>query len=411
MANYKTTDSELISIATAIREKAGISKQLIFPTEFVSEIENIPSQAVSQKPYLCSDISTTPCIDTGVPCNTENLKVVTTFKLGLLINDRSIFGGAWSNTGFLLIIYNNTFRFHSKGQSLDIPTSVFNSANNMFDDITIECTKDYIKVNNNEYQITVTGNNSDSNLKIFTVDNRHYTPAIAFSSFKIYQNNILLRDFVPALTDNDVACFYDNVTKQYFYNTGGNELYYRTAGCGSSAVVQPLSVTVNGTYNPPTGVDGYAPVTVNVSGQEYIFDYGLVEGYTPVNIFIGSQSSDVSYNSDGTAHILGGYQNRRFLGFAVDLTGVSSIGFLCSFKNSNSTIGVIASQTIEDIANNRSGNITTIYPAYTASPPMGRVCILTLDTSALSGQYYVGLLGYEEAWSSDLAQMWINRSI
>ena len=35
---------------------------------------------------------------------------------------------------------------------------------------------------------------------------------------------------------------------------------------GSSAVVQPLSVTQNGTYSPPSGVDGYAPVTVNVSG-------------------------------------------------------------------------------------------------------------------------------------------------
>ena len=35
---------------------------------------------------------------------------------------------------------------------------------------------------------------------------------------------------------------------------------------GGSAVVQPLSVIQNGTYNPPSGVDGYAPVTVNVSG-------------------------------------------------------------------------------------------------------------------------------------------------
>ena len=35
---------------------------------------------------------------------------------------------------------------------------------------------------------------------------------------------------------------------------------------GGEAVVQPLSVTQNGTYNPPSGVDGYSPVTVNVSG-------------------------------------------------------------------------------------------------------------------------------------------------
>ena len=35
---------------------------------------------------------------------------------------------------------------------------------------------------------------------------------------------------------------------------------------GGGAVVQPLSVTQNGTYNPPSGVDGYAPGVVNVSG-------------------------------------------------------------------------------------------------------------------------------------------------
>ena len=50
-----------------------------------------------------------------------------------------------------------------------------------------------------------------------------------------------------------------------------------------SGVVQPLSVTQNGTYNPPSGVDGYAPVTVNVSGGGSSFltpDYqGLAWSY------------------------------------------------------------------------------------------------------------------------------------
>lgn len=35
---------------------------------------------------------------------------------------------------------------------------------------------------------------------------------------------------------------------------------------GGSAVIEPLSVTSNGTYTAPTGVDGYSPVSVNVSG-------------------------------------------------------------------------------------------------------------------------------------------------
>lgn len=38
--------------------------------------------------------------------------------------------------------------------------------------------------------------------------------------------------------------------------TGGGEV--------AEPVVQPLSVTKNGTYSPPEGVDGYAPVVVNV---------------------------------------------------------------------------------------------------------------------------------------------------
>lgn len=54
----------------------------------------------------------------------------------------------------------------------------------------------------------------------------------------------------------------DVASGKYFYTADG----IKTAGTASGAVVQPLSVTENGTYNPPSGVDGYAPVIVNVSG-------------------------------------------------------------------------------------------------------------------------------------------------
>lgn len=47
----------------------------------------------------------------------------------------------------------------------------------------------------------------------------------------------------------------------------------------SSAVVQPLSVTQNGIYNSPSGVDGYAPVAVNVTG---IVAYALPSEYQQV---------------------------------------------------------------------------------------------------------------------------------
>lgn len=37
-------------------------------------------------------------------------------------------------------------------------------------------------------------------------------------------------------------------------------------GGGSEPVIESLSVTENGTYEAPSGVDGYNPITVNVSG-------------------------------------------------------------------------------------------------------------------------------------------------
>ena len=49
MANYLVTDSELASIANAIRTKGGTSESLEFPTDFVSAIENIPSGGGSAK--------------------------------------------------------------------------------------------------------------------------------------------------------------------------------------------------------------------------------------------------------------------------------------------------------------------------------------------------------------------------
>lgn len=43
MANYLTTDTELTSVADAIRAKGGTSAQLTYPTEFVSAIQAIPT--------------------------------------------------------------------------------------------------------------------------------------------------------------------------------------------------------------------------------------------------------------------------------------------------------------------------------------------------------------------------------
>ena len=39
-------------------------------------------------------------------------------------------------------------------------------------------------------------------------------------SFKIYDNDILVRDFVPVLDGNGTPCMYDNVEHKFYYNAG-----------------------------------------------------------------------------------------------------------------------------------------------------------------------------------------------
>ena len=43
---------------------------------------------------------------------------------------------------------------------------------------------------------------------------------------KIYENDVLVRDFIPVLDQNNVACLYDRVSKTFYYNAGTGTFGY-----------------------------------------------------------------------------------------------------------------------------------------------------------------------------------------
>lgn len=43
---------------------------------------------------------------------------------------------------------------------------------------------------------------------------------------KIYDNGVLIRDYIPVLDWNDVPCLYDKVNKKLYYNQGAGEFAY-----------------------------------------------------------------------------------------------------------------------------------------------------------------------------------------
>ena len=46
--------------------------------------------------------------------------------------------------------------------------------------------------------------------------------------FKIYENDVLIRDFIPVLDQNNVACLFDLVSQTFFYNAGTGIFSYET---------------------------------------------------------------------------------------------------------------------------------------------------------------------------------------
>ena len=62
---------------------------------------------------------------------------------------------------------------------------------------------------------------------ILGCNNASWNGYIALGKFKIYQNDILVRDFRPCLDTEGVPCMYDEVSKQYFYNQGTGTFGYK----------------------------------------------------------------------------------------------------------------------------------------------------------------------------------------
>lgn len=65
--------------------------------------------------------------------------------------------------------------------------------------------------------------NSGYSMFLFALHNVEgaFKPAfLKIYSAKIYDNDVLIRDYIPALDENNIACLYDKVTKTYFYNQG-----------------------------------------------------------------------------------------------------------------------------------------------------------------------------------------------
>ena len=125
---------------------------------------------------------------------------------------------------------------------------------------------------------------------LFTWNNANVADTRKFKgkvyNFKIYDNNVLIRDMIPVLDKNGIACMYDKVNKEFYYNQGAGEF-----------IAGPLENYFNyeDFYNnyvtvPPSNVGRYAiKLEPNTS---YIVSTNLeANGISKVFVVSGSNTS------------------------------------------------------------------------------------------------------------------------
>lgn len=165
--------------------------------------------------------------DTGILI-TNKIKFQIKFKLlyssgGLLVGDPD---SSDDNNDYRMFNYmSNTIYYDIGSGRINIPSASAGPTNNIYE---LECAPHYIKSLTNNYiggSVKTSAFTRSNNLHLFRPNNRDTDGAYVYY-LKVYDNDTLVRDFVPALNSNNQAGLYDKVTKQFYLPSGTGTLYH-----------------------------------------------------------------------------------------------------------------------------------------------------------------------------------------
>lgn len=163
--------------------------------------------------------------DTGILI-TNKIKFQIKFKLiyssgGLLVGDPD---SSDDNNDYRMFNYmSNTIYYDIGSGRISIPSSYAGPTNNIYE---LECAPHYIKSLTNNYiggSVKTSAFTRSNNLHLFRPNT---TDGVYVYYFKVYDNDTLVRDYVPALNSNNQAGLYDKVTKEFYLPSGNGTLYH-----------------------------------------------------------------------------------------------------------------------------------------------------------------------------------------
>lgn len=134
----------------------------------------------------------------------------------------SVYGGSAATTMTLWYAYQNKVLTARGGNGY---TTTINADSNIHE---VKARKTYIEIDGTRY--TVNGGGNVNYPYCLFIETSSGNPSI-YGKYKLYyakfyDNGVLVRDYIPVLDKNGVACLYDKVNNQLYYNAGSGSFNY-----------------------------------------------------------------------------------------------------------------------------------------------------------------------------------------
>ena len=180
-----------------------------------------PVEPYTEIEYLQS--SGTQYIDTGVAGNNDNLEIAVEYKMLGFKSYSGVFGNYTAEAdNCWRIIQTNTdndkyyLNTNTKGGGGTITISM---PKNVIHKVVMN--KNAIIVDGVEYATSSNkGTENSSNIVLFRQKATNASSIMQLYSCKMYDNGVLIRNYIPVEDKNGIYCLFDRVTKEFFYNKG-----------------------------------------------------------------------------------------------------------------------------------------------------------------------------------------------
>ena len=292
----------------------------------------------------CIKANGTQYIDTGYKVNSEKLKIITSLSLTSDTAGLSLFG---SNGGtYDLVPYStgmNTFT-HWIGSSANILPIAYNNDHN---DVTYELDNGSITctLNGNSTSGTYTGSIiSGHNLYIFgkneSDSSKERGNGYNLYSFKMYDNDVLVRDYIPCYRIKDnIAGLYDLVGNSFYTNKGIGSFITGNIIDGGYSILptgyqQVESIEANGTQyidtefvpNNNTGIEIKFSSKSYENDDLFVFGGGVESGNQAFELYPWDGKFEFNYgdsviflgNNPGAGAVVTAYQSQMGIGYQID---------------------------------------------------------------------------------------------